>query len=84
MPKSKKVESVPITKDTRDAIAFFNGKKTAVDIIKPAGDRTFKFAPHMDTLNDKFFNWIDGKGHYIVLGLTVAAVVAVVYWMMHQ
>lgn len=75
------------SKKTKDAIAFFNGKKTAVDLLEQEdGRKTRKFKPsvYRETLNDKFFNAIEGKGKYVALAITTAIVSYVVYWMMNQ
>lgn len=75
------------TKKTADAIAFFKGKKSAVELLE-AGDgrKKLKVSPTAgrETWNDKFFNAIEGKGKYVALGITTAIVSLAVYWMMVQ
>ena len=75
------------SKQTKDAIAFFNGKKSAVDLLeKEDGRKTrkFKHSGYTATLNDKFFNAIEGKGKYVALAITTAIVSYAIYWMMNQ
>lgn len=75
------------TKKTADAIAFFKDKKSAVDLLESGdGRRKLKISPTAgkETLSDRFFNAIEGKGKYIALAITVAAASYAIYWMMNQ
>ena len=86
-PSNQKPKVPQASKRTRDTIAFFNGKKSAVDLLEQEdGRKTRKFKPsqYTETLNDKFFNAIEGKGKYVALAITTAIVSYVVYWMMNQ
>lgn len=82
-----KLENRRPTKSTADAIALFNGKKRGEDVlIMPDNrkERKFQHSKYVVTLNDKFFNAIEGKGKYVALAITTAIVSYVVYWMMNQ
>jgi len=75
------------SKQTKDAIDLFNGKKHGEDVlIMPDNrkERKFKHSQYVETMNDKFFNAIEGKGKYVALAITTAIVSYVVYWMMNQ
>lgn len=77
------------SKKTKDAIAFFEGKKSGVDLLeKEDGRKTRKFKPsnHVKTANEKFWDFIEDRkvGSILVLALTTAAVSYAVYWVMHQ
>lgn len=75
------------TKKTADAIAFFKGNKSAVDLLESGdGRKKLKVSPTAGkvTWNDKFFNAIEGKGKYVALAITTAIVSYVLYWMMNQ
>ena len=84
----KEAPKVPqASKKTRDAIAFFNDKKPASDLLeKPDGRTTRKFQHlgYVKTANDKFWEFVEDRkvGSIIVLGITTAIVSFAVYWVM--
>lgn len=82
---SEKTPKIPkASKKTRDAIGFFNDKKRAIDLIEDTGTKKYEPSKYVQTLNDKFFDAIEGKGKYVALAITTAVVSYVVYWMMNQ
>ena len=85
---SEKTPKIPTaSKKTRDAIAFFNDKKPAHELMEVPDGRTtrkFEHSGYAKTLNDKFFDAIEGKGKYVALAITTAVVSYAIYWMMNQ
>lgn len=75
------------SKKTKDAIAFFNGKKPATALLEQEdGRKTRKFqhSGYAKTANDKFWEFVEDRkvGSIIVLGITTAIVSFAVYWVM--
>lgn len=75
------------SKKTKDAIAFFNGKKPATALLEQEdGRKTRKFQHpgYAKTANDKFWEFVEDRkvGSIIVLGITTAIVSFAVYWVM--
>ena len=88
-PSKQEVKVPQVSKKTRDAIAFFNGKKPATALIQQEDGRKtrkLQYSNHVKTANEKFFDFIEDRkfGSYLALGVTAAVVIAAVYWMMHQ
>lgn len=92
-PKSKKaskneLNTVPpvvikakASKDTRDAIAFFNGKKSAVDLLKMDGRKKFVHSGY--TPPSIKINWATvGKAAGLIFATAFVALVA--YWGIKQ
>lgn len=83
--KTPKVESVPLKKDTREAIAFFKDKRSAASMLKDDAPKKLVASGYVKTLNDKFFDYIETDGgKHLALALTVAALTAVAYWIIKQ
>lgn len=90
MAKKPKIETpvapVKPSKKTKDAIAFFQDKKSPIDMLENTGGRKLQLSPMAGrtSLNDRFFNWFNGKGEYISLAIMTALFTAVAYWMIKQ
>lgn len=71
---------------TKAAVDFFNGKKSAVDLLEKTGSRKLNVTPQVRTLNDKFFDFIADKqvGTWLALGLATAFVALAMYWGIKQ
>lgn len=83
--KTPKVESVPLKKDTREAIELFQDKRSAASMVKDDSPKKLKPSGYIKTMNDKFFDYIETDGgKHLALALTVAAISAVVYWLIKQ
>lgn len=90
-PKQEtKISTKKPSKKTRDSIAFFKGKKSAIDLLEHEdGRKKLKLSPaagkpQRNPLLEPLWQWMEGKGHWIVLGILTAAVSAAIYWMMMQ
>jgi len=71
---------------TKKAVKFFQDKAPASDLLEDTGSKKPSFQVHTNTLNDKFFNFIDNKevGKWLALGITTAVIVAIAYWGIRQ
>lgn len=81
-PKMKRA-----SRETMKAVKFFRGDAPASDLmIHEKIDKKRTPTPYQPTLNDKFFDWVEDKqvGKYVILTLTTAAAVAVMYWGIKQ
>lgn len=84
-----KLETVPpvvvktrASKKTKDAIAFYNGKKSAVDLFETDKRRKFVHSGYIakDRIN---IDW-QGVGKWAALAAVTAFVAAAAYWGMMQ
>lgn len=87
----KPTKKIPqASKKTRDAIAMFKGKKSAVDLLEdePKGKKLHLSPsagkPPRKPLFEGAFKWIEGTGHYFVLAAATAVICGIIYWMMVQ
>jgi len=71
---------------TKAAIAFFEGKKSAVDLIETDRRRKFVHSGYTKTKVDHFFEWVEKQpwGMWAVYALATAFIVAVAYWGIKQ
>lgn len=71
---------------TKAAIAFFEGKKSAVDLIETDRRRKFVHSGYTKTKVDHFFEWVEKQpwGMWLVYAVATAFVVAVAYWGIKQ
>lgn len=71
---------------TKAAIDFFNGKKSAVDLIETDKRRKFVHSGYTKTKVDHAFEWIESQpwGKWLVFAVATAFVVAVAYWGIKQ
>lgn len=71
---------------TKAAIAFFEGKKSAVDLIETDRRRKFVHSGYTKTKVDHFFEWVEKQpwGNWVVFAVATAFVVAVAYWGIKQ
>lgn len=82
-PPSK---TVPLKKKaspkTKAALDFFNGKKSAVDLLEADKRRKFVHSGYTKTWFDHTLEWIEKQpwGNWLLLALATAFVVAVAYW----
>lgn len=87
MPKqSKKVEVPKASPATKKAIAFFEGKKSAIDMLEMDKRKKLVHSGYVKTKTDKFFEWIEQApvGKWVALTAATALVVAVAYWGIKQ
>jgi hypothetical protein len=75
------------SKQTKDAIDLFNGKKRGEEVLLVPDGRTtrkFQHSGYVKTANDKFWEFVEDRkvGSIIVLGITTAIVSFAVYWVM--
>lgn len=79
--KTPKVESIPIKKDTREAISFFHDKRSAASLVKDDSPKKLSPSGYVKTMNDKFFDYIEtDAGKHFALIVVTAAITAIAYW----
>lgn len=71
---------------TKAAIAFFNDKKSAIDLIETDKRKKFVHSGYTKTKVDHAFEWIEKQpwGKWVVFAVATAFVVAVAYWGIKQ
>lgn len=71
---------------TKAAIAFFNDKKPATDLLEVERQKKFVHSGYTKTKVDHFFEWVEAQpwGKWAVFALATAFVVAVAYWGIKQ
>lgn len=70
------------SKKTKDTLDFFNGKKTAVDLLETDGRKKFQHSGHV-TKERIEINYA-AVGKWIGLAVATAFMVAVLYWGIKQ
>lgn len=84
---SKSTPVIPkASKETKDAIALFNGKKRGEEVLLMPKREKLQLSNHVKTFNEKFFDFIEDRkvGSMIALGITTAIVSLAVYWVMNR
>lgn len=79
--KTPLIEPTPIKKDTKEAIAFFQDKRSAASMVKDDSPKKLQLSGYVKTANDKFFDYIetDAGKHFALVAVT-AAITAIAYW----
>lgn len=81
---NKKTVMKPASKKTKEAIQFFKGNRSAVDLLEADnGRKKLKISPAAGKAEKKLINFTV-KHEYIVLGLAVAAISLIALWFIKQ
>jgi len=79
---NKKTPIKPASKQTKDHIAYFEGKKPIGEVLNmDNGRKKLKLSPAAGKAEKKLINFTV-KYEYIVLGLAVAVISALAIWLM--
>ena len=88
LPPEPKAPTIPpkASPQTKKAIASFNDKKPAVDLLEIERQKKFVHSGYTKTKVDEFFEWVESQpwGKWAVFALATAFVVAVAYWGIKQ
>lgn len=72
-----KAKAPKISKETRDAIAFFRGRKSAVELLEDTPIGEFHYRPQ--TINDAFWDLVSANSAQLGLAIITAAFSAAIY-----
>jgi hypothetical protein len=85
-PPPTPVVAPKASKQTKDAIAFFNGKKPAVDLIEDDKRKKFHHSGYVRTWKDDAYDTFFSSDFWgtVALALVAALIVGIMFWGFNQ
>lgn len=74
---AKKAAAPKISKQTRDAIAFFQGRKSGVELLEESPISAYRYQPR--TFNDAFWDFVQDNSAQFGLGIITVAFAMAIY-----